>query len=406
MIVTTSWIQRLSRGAIIAGAALLGLALVAALALTVLNRSSQNSLTVDFDRTVSLYEGSKVRILGVNVGTVDKLTPRGEIVRAEISWDSDYDVPADVQAVIVSPSVVGDRFVQLAPAYTAGPKLKNGTHLDQTRTATPTELDETFAALDKVATTLGPEGLNEDGAVSDLLANSADNLEGKGAEIREAIDAFAKLTATADGTKDELFTSVEQIEKFVSALEANDASVSKFNASLAGVSDVLADESDDLQTALRELAGALVQVRTYVADNREGLRKNIKGLDKVTASLAKQRGDLSKILEQGPKALSNLAMAYNPTTGTLDARGSIKGGQTREMILLTEDFYVAAYCQLTVRENADYASACEAAGAVIKQLASAALATGTAKASSSTSSNGPAVGASSRETLSYALGVA
>lgn len=396
---------RVSRGAIAIGASLLAVALISVVAVAALTRTSQNTLTVDFDRTVSLYEGSKVRILGVNVGTVERLSPRGEIVRADIVWDADYDVPADVQAVIVSPSVVGDRFVQLAPAYTAGPKLKDGTHLDQTRTATPTELDETFAALDEVARTLGPEGLNEEGAVSDLLANSAENLEGKGAEIRESIDAIAKLTETADGTKDELFTSVEQIGKFVSALEANDASVGRFNASLAGVSDVLADESDDLQTALRELAGALVQVRTYVADNRSGLRKNISGLNKVTKSLARQRNNLAKVLEQGPKALSNLAMAYNPTTGTLDARGSIKGSDTREMTVLTESAFVAAYCSVTTQQNPRYRDACKAVGQLIGQLSDSALEVGQSKVSGA-SGRAPVAGASTLETLSFAMGVA
>ncbi|RYZ64759.1 MAG: MCE family protein, partial [Proteobacteria bacterium] len=269
-----SLLNGMSRTAVAVVAALACLALVAVATAATVTRSDQNTVTVDFERTVSLYEGSKVRILGVDVGTVEKITPRGQTVRAEISWDAEFDVPADAKALVVSPSVVGDRFVQLAPAYTGGPKLRSGSHLDQSRTGTPTELDETFAALDDVATTLGPDGLNKDGAVSDLVANSADNLEGKGAEIRESIAALAKLSTTVDGTKDEFFTSIEQIERFVSALETNDASVRRFNSSLAGVSQVLAGEGDDLQAAVRELAGALTQVQSYVAENRGVLRKN------------------------------------------------------------------------------------------------------------------------------------
>lgn len=386
-------------------------ALAAALVLTgaaaVAGRSGDHTLTVDFERTVSLYEGSKVRVLGVDVGTVEKLTPRGQTVRAKITWDEDVDVPADVKAVIVSPSVVGDRFVQLTPAYTGGAKLEDGTHLDQSRTGTPTELDETFAALDKVATTLGPDGLNEDGAVNDLLSNSAKNLEGKGAEIRQSIEALAALGATAEGSKDEFFTSVEQIERFVSALEANDASVRRFNTSLAGVSDVLAAEGDDLQLAVRELAGALEQVQGYVAENRGALRTNISGLAKVTKSLSKQRGNLDKILQQGPKALSNLASAYNPTNGTLEARASIKGSEDRKMSVLTDKLYVAAYCSLTEGQNPKYERACEATGEIVQFLVDQARNTGQrAGSAASAVPSAPAAGASTAETLSYAMGVA
>lgn len=360
--------SRASRVTLVAVVAAAVLALVAVLVLVVFPRSGDRTITVDFERSVSLYEGSKVRILGVDVGTVEKLTPRGQNVRARISWDADYDVPADAQAVIVSPSVVGDRFVQLVPAYTGGAKMQDGAHLDQSKTGTPTELDETFAALDRVATTLGPDGLNENGAVSDLLSSSAKNLDGKGAEIRESIEALSKLTATADGSKDELFASVEQIERFVSALEANDASVRRFNASLAGVSDVLAAESDDLQLAVRELATALEQVQGYVAENRTGLRRNVDGLSKVTKSLARQRKDLAKILESGPKALSNLATAYNPVNGTLDSRTSLKGAQDGKFTVMTTPEQVAAFCSPASEQNPKYTSACYAMADVLTWL--------------------------------------
>jgi len=376
-------------------------------AASAVTRASDHTLTVDFERTVSLYEGSKVRILGVDVGTVEKLTPRGQTVRATIRWDEDVDVPADVKAVIVSPSVVGDRFVQLTPAYTGGAKLEDGTHLDQSRTGTPTELDETFAALDEVATTLGPEGLNKDGTVDDLLSSSAKNLDGKGAEIRQSIEALAALGATADGSKDEFFTSVEQIERFVSALETNDASVRRFNTSLAGVSDVLAAEGDDLQLAVRELAGALQQVQGYVAENRGALRKNIKGLNTVTKSLSKQRKNLDTILQQGPRALSNLASGYNPTNGTLEARASIKGSKDRKMTVLTEKLYVAAYCSLTETQNEKYAKACTAVGEIIQFLTDQAKNPGErANGSRVGTPAAPAAGASTAETLNYVMGVA
>lgn len=339
-----------------------------------------NEITVDFDRTVSLYEGSKVRILGVDVGRVTKIRPRGNIVRVTISWEAKYDIPADAKAVVVSPSVVGDRFVQLAPAYTSGPKLADGSHLDASRTGVPTELDDTFAALDQVARTLGPDGVNEDGTLSRILESSAKNLDGKGAEIRTSIEEFAKLTTTADRTKDDMFASVEKIETFVSALEANDASVREFNASLANVSDVLADESDDLQLAVRELATALTQIQSYVAENEKGIRRNVDGLADVTNNLAKQRSELAKILKDGPTALGNLATAYNPTTGTIDARGSLKGSKTGKFSVLTDPYQVGGYCGAASAQNPQYEEACYAVTDVLAQLAAKAELVGKSKA--------------------------
>ncbi|HPU13727.1 MAG TPA: MCE family protein [Aeromicrobium sp.] len=389
---------KLSRRVVQIGAALLAVVLLAGAARVVWG-PKENTVTVDFDRTVSLYEGSMVRVLGVNVGKVAKITPRGKTVRVKIVWDDEYKIPADVRAVVVSPSVVGDRFVQLAPAYTTGPKLKDGAHLDASRTGVPTELDETFAALDQVARTLGPEGVNKDGTLSKVLASSAKNLDGKGAEIRTSIEEFAKLSETADRSKDDMFASVEKIEKFVSALETNDQSVREFNSSLAGVSDVLADEGDDLQVAVRELAGALAQIQTYVAENRTGIRRNVEGLADVTSSLAKQRSQLAKILKDGPTALGNLATAYNPTTGTLDTRGSLKGSKSGKFSVLTDPYQVGGYCSAASAQNPDYEEACYAVADVLAQLAAQAETVGKAKA-------GAVAPASAPDSLASMMGVA
>ena len=34
-----------------------------------------------------------------------------------MSYDADVKIPADAKAVIIAPSIVGDRYVQLTPAY-------------------------------------------------------------------------------------------------------------------------------------------------------------------------------------------------------------------------------------------------------------------------------------------------
>ena len=53
-------------------------ALVIAAGLTMfLGGDDTNKLTAHFPRTISLYEGSPVKVLGVQVGAVDKVTPSG-----------------------------------------------------------------------------------------------------------------------------------------------------------------------------------------------------------------------------------------------------------------------------------------------------------------------------------------
>ncbi len=96
---------------------------IAALFSFAIGGSHQKTLTADFPRTVSLYEGSDVRVLGVPIGKVDSVTPSGTQVVVTMHYDADVKIPADAKAVIISPSIVGDRFVQLTPAYSGGQVL-------------------------------------------------------------------------------------------------------------------------------------------------------------------------------------------------------------------------------------------------------------------------------------------
>jgi phospholipid/cholesterol/gamma-HCH transport system substrate-binding protein len=297
--------------------------LVVTAGVVMLTGSSERTLVAHFPRTVSIYKGSDVRVLGVPVGKVDSVTPDGTDVRVRMHYADDVKIPADAKAVIVAPSVVGDRFVQLTPAYTDGPVLKDGAVLDTSRTAVPLELDDVYGSLDKLVVALGPTGANRSGALSDLLQQTARNFGGQGAQVHRTIGDFGKLSATLDDNKDALFSSAAQLQAFVSTLARNDTTVRDFNSSLAQVSTMLAGERGDLAAALHNLATALGDVTTFVRTNKSVLHSDIGSLNRVAKVLVKRRDELSQILDDAPLALNNLFYAYDPNAGTLDTSANL-----------------------------------------------------------------------------------
>ncbi|WP_372729384.1 MCE family protein [Nocardioides sp.] len=278
----------------------------------------RKTLTANFPRAISIYEGSDVRVLGVPVGTVDKVTPSGTKVVVTMSYDADVKIPDDAKAAIIAPSIVGDRFVQLTPVYDGGAVLADGVVLDEDRTAVPLELDEIYAGLDKLNVALGPNGANKNGALTDLLEVTAENFGGQGARFHRTIEDFSKLSQTLDNNKDELFGSAAELQGFIGTLARNDKTVRDFNQSLAGASEMLAGEREELSAALRNLAEAMGQVSSFVEENEAVLGRNISGLNRVSKVLVKQRKALDEILNTAPLALNNLYLTYNPQAGTLD----------------------------------------------------------------------------------------
>src|SRR5690606_23753823 len=136
-------------------------------------------------------------------------TPRGTSVRVDMTYDASHRLPADVRAVIVSPSIIADRFVQLTPAYSGGPVLADGAVVGQERTGVPVELDETFDATDRLMRAIGPEGANRDGSVSRLLEVAAETLDGQGERIRRSIGSVAEVTDTLAASRDDVTGTVE-----------------------------------------------------------------------------------------------------------------------------------------------------------------------------------------------------
>ncbi|NEA34027.1 MCE family protein [Streptomyces sp. SID13031] len=278
------------------------------------------SATAYFPRAVSVYPGSDVRILGIKVGEIESVTPAGRSVRVKFWWEAKHKVPAEAKAVIASPSIVADRYLQLTPAYSKGAVMADGAQIPLERTAVPLELDQIYESLNDLSVALGPKGANDQGALSRLLDVSAANLNGQGAKLNQTITDVSTLTQTLSSNSKSLFSTVRQLQTFVSALAANDALVKQFNTNFAATSTTLAGERQDLSAALSTLAAALGEVASFVKDNRSLLKTTISGATDVSQILVKEKAALAEIIDTAPLGLGNLARVYNPQFGTLDQR--------------------------------------------------------------------------------------
>ena len=285
------------------------LALLAAVFLLFTNSGREKTIVADFKVANSLYNGNEVRIMGVPVGKVTSIQPLGDRVRVTLEYDGDVKLPADAKAVVISPSVVGDRFIQLGPAYTGGPELPDNARLGIHRTAVPVELDDIFKSIDNLALALGPEGANKDGALSRLIDTTATQLDGQGEQLAKTLENFAKLGTTLDNNDEELFSSIREIDQFVDLMRRNDDEARDFFDSTADVSKVLADEREDLAGTIEALQEALIEVRNFVRDNRTAIRGNVDNLESLAALLSERSGQIDHLLAETPTALANLGLA-------------------------------------------------------------------------------------------------
>jgi phospholipid/cholesterol/gamma-HCH transport system substrate-binding protein len=280
----------------------------------------QRTLTAHFSRAVAVYKGSEVRLMGVKIGSVDAVVPEGDSVRVEMTYGAEYKLPAGAKAMIVTPTLVADRFVQISPAWTKGAVMQDGADIPLDRTASPVELDRIYKSLAELSTALGPNGVNKTGALDDLISAGANALRGQGALANQTINNLSEATQVFGDNSGALFSSVRQLSELTGVLAANDRFVNRFMGDLAGVSAQLAGERDDLQGALAALARSVGTVRTFVHDNKHMVESELEELDSVLSAIAKEKDALGTALQLAPLGLGNLTTAFDVKTGSIGSR--------------------------------------------------------------------------------------
>lgn len=307
-----------------------GIAIACVLALLVagglwwtLKDTTSKHVTAFFPRTVGLYEGSGVDVLGAEVGKVQRITPEGDRVKVEMTYDRTVDIPSDAKAAVVEPSLVAGRYVQLLPVYKKGPTLDDGAVISRDDTQVPLGVSELSDSLDDLAKSLGPEGGNSEGELSDLVDTLARNFDGNGEMLHQTVSQLGQAAQTLSKNKGDLFSTVDNLADFTGTLEDSDQTVRTFNHKLSEVSGFLASERHDLSATVDQLGVALKSVRDFVDDNNDALKSNVDKLASVSRVLVDQRDALAETLDVAPLALGNLVETYNAASGTLDTRSNL-----------------------------------------------------------------------------------
>ncbi len=329
--------RRISRVVVLA---ILAAVVLGAVAFVLLPGRSK-TVQARFERAVGLYTGSDVRLHGIKIGSITKVTPDGDGVLVRMRYDKKIKLPAYsddakvVRAAIIPPSLVSDRYVQLADfdsCTTGCPVLRDDAAIPMNQTAAPVELDDIYAALDKLNVALGPQGANSTslsarGPLADLIDVGAANLDGNGAALGSTVANLSKAVRTLAEGRQDLFGTVKNLQVFTDALVANDAQVRKFNTQLDQVTSALAEERGSLAAALKNLTAALRDIAGFIQTNGDSIHADVVGLKDVVGVLNKQKAALNEVLSLAPVALSNLNHTYNSTAGTLDTRDNLGGTQ-------------------------------------------------------------------------------
>ena len=192
---------------------LAGLALVAAVLLVlalIFFSGSSYKVTAEFDNAGQLVRGNDVRIAGAKVGTVQDIDVSDSGL-AEVTFeveDDDY-VPLrrGTEAVVKLGSLSGiaNRYVDLQLGPDSGDEIEDGGRIGHDDTRAAVELDQVFSIFDEPSR----RGLQ------DVIAGSAESLDGRGEELRRGIHYLNPALSTGARLFGELSRDERLLSRFL-----------------------------------------------------------------------------------------------------------------------------------------------------------------------------------------------
>lgn len=300
-------------------AALLAVLVVAGIVVVTLAQGRINRINVVgyFANSNGIFPGDDVRVLGVPVGKIDTITPEATRVKITFWYDAQYQVPADAKAVILSPSLVTSRAIQLTPAYTTGPAMADHAVVPEERTAVPVEWDDFRVQLERLTDTLQPTQPGGVSTLGGLINTSADNLRGQGANIRQTIIQMSQAFSALGDRSKNLFSTVKNVSAVVTALQSSQDLLRRLNQNLAAVTGLLANDPNEIANAVRDIDSVVGELTAFVAANKETVGTTSDKLASVTTALNQSLDDIKQTLHIAPTAFQNFVNIYQPAQGAL-----------------------------------------------------------------------------------------
>lgn len=253
------------------------------------------TVTAEFDDVLDLVPQSAVKVNDVAVGRVTKVQMDDWHAKVTMKLNRDVRLPDNALATIRQTSILGEKFVSLAPP-TNGPtgRLTSGDNIPLERTDESAEIEQVLGALSLV---LNGGALGKVQVISREL-NTA--LSGREADVRALLSRLDEFVATADDSKDDLVKALEQLDLLARQTRAQKASIDSALDNLPAALRTVEEQRANLVKMLAALERLGTVGTQVIARSKDAITTDLRALDPVLANLSSAGDALITSLEVLP----------------------------------------------------------------------------------------------------------
>src|SRR4051794_5761187 len=200
------------------------------------------TVQIQFADVLDLVPQSGVRVADVPVGRVTGITLSDDwTATVTVTVNGDVDLPANAVAAIQQSSLLGEKYVELAPPGHDRPQghLEDGSLIPLDRTSRNVEVEELLGALSLV---LNGGGLEKLQTISRELGVA---MQGRESELKNTLGQLDTFIGGLDQQKEEINRALDSVNALATTLAQRTGTIEKaLDTSSPGPIDVLNQQED------------------------------------------------------------------------------------------------------------------------------------------------------------------
>jgi phospholipid/cholesterol/gamma-HCH transport system substrate-binding protein len=260
-----------------------------------------NTYRARFTDVAGLLVGDDVRVAGVKVGQVSRISVVDDKI-AEVAFTVDDQVPVatTVQAKIRYRNLVGQRYIALAEAPGGGQRLRPNGLIPLSQTVPALDLTVLFNGFRPLFTALTPNDVNK------LAYEIIQVLQGEGGTMASLLQRTASLTNTLADRDAVIGRVITNLNSVLTTLDERDHNLDQTIGQLQQFVSGLAADRTAIGSALANLGELTGSTASLLKDARPPLASDVDSLGKLAGTLNENAAVLDDTLNRLPRRYDTL----------------------------------------------------------------------------------------------------
>ncbi|MHB8220680.1 MAG: MCE family protein [Acidimicrobiales bacterium] len=256
-------------------------------------RSGPVTVSAVFSDVGNLVTGAQVQMADVPIGHVTAIALDGDRAKVTMVLDPGTAVPGNVTAKLERTTILGERFIELAPPRHPGAPLVDGAVIGRT-TVVPT-VEQLVSAGAQVFGSVSTSQL------ANIIEAGGQGFTGQAASLRQLLNGFSTVAAGYATQTTQIKTVITSLDQLGTSLAPTTGTDAQAITNLSQTVSVLATESGRFESLLQSLDAVSVQGNSIMSTYFPQITAQLRALAAVSGQLAQNQKDLAGLLTYLPQ---------------------------------------------------------------------------------------------------------